>query len=573
MKRFTDLYWQLDATNSTTEKVASLREYFAAARPEDAACALRVLSGGRQLRVVPTTLLRQWAAESAGIPLWLVEECYAHVGDLAETLALVLPHPGPDAAADGVGLGLAECMRTTIEALRGASDDVKRLTVERVWKLLAPRERIVWHKLLTGGCRVGVSQTLVARALAEVAGVDPAVMAHRLMGEGVTDAESYVQAISSAPSAADARRPYPFFLASAVECEPRDLGPLAEWFAEWKWDGMRAQLVRRGGDATLWSRGEELINEAFPEIIAAAAAIPDGTVLDGELLAVRDNTLLGFAAVSKRSGRRRVPKKLLTEVPCVFVAYDLLELDGTDIRDLPLAERRPRLESIVPLPCTAVAGPATHAAAAASFESQASPPPRLLHSPRVAGDSWDALAAARATSRGRGVEGLMLKRRKSGYGVGRIRGDWWKWKIEPLEIDVVMLSAQAGHGRRAGLHSDYTLGVWQDGRLVTVAKAYSGLADAEIVELDRIVRATTLEKHGPVRVVQPTQVFQLAFEGISRSTRHKAGVAVRFPRIVRWRRDKTPAEAGTLADLVRLIDAAENGLGSNDAAPVSEAQP
>ena len=569
MKRFTDLYWRLDATTGTNEKVDALREYFAAAPPEDAACAIGVLSGGRQLRAVSTALLREWAAEAAGIPLWLVEECYAHVGDLAETLALVLPHAGTDAVADGVGMGLAECMRTTIVELRGVDDAQKRATVEHVWQRLAPRERIVWHKLLTGGCRVGVSRTLVARALAEVAGVDPAVMAHRLMGDAITDADSYRNLMTSEPTAADARRPYPFFLASAVECEPSDLGSVADWVAEWKWDGMRAQLVRRGADATLWSRGEELANESFPEIIAAAAAIPAGTVLDGELLAVRDNALLGFAAISKRSGRRRVPKKLLEEVPCVFVAYDLLEVDGIDIRSLPLSERRTRLESIVPLPFTAGARPvATASDSAAVTETAAAMPPRLLHSPCVVGDSWESLATARSMSRDRGVEGLMLKRRSSPYGVGRVRGDWWKWKIEPLEIDAVLLYAQAGHGRRAGLHSDYTLGVWHDGRLVPVAKAYSGLADAEIVEIDRIVRATTLERHGPVRVVQPTQVFQLAFEGISRSTRHKAGVAVRFPRIVRWRREKTPPEAGTLADLMQLIE-----MGSVNTSPHPEAVP
>jgi DNA ligase-1 len=452
-------------------------------------------------------------------------------------------------------MGLAECMRTTILPLRAADDEQKRATVEHVWQRLAPRERIVWHKLLTGGCRVGVSRTLVARALAEVAGVDPAVMAHRLMGAGITDADSYRSLMTREPTAADARRPYPFLLAAAIECEPGDLGAVTDWIAEWKWDGMRAQIVRRGDDATLWSRGEELVNEGFPEIVAAAATLPTGTVLDGELLAVRGQSLLGFAAVSKRSGRRRVPRKLLDEVPCVFVAYDLLELDGIDIRGLPLTERRRRLEALVPLPCTAGVGPAaTAAACAAVTENAAALPPRLLHSPCVVGESWESLAAARSTSRDRGVEGLMLKRRTSPYGVGRVRGDWWKWKIEPFEIDAVLLYAQAGHGRRAGLHSDYTLGVWHDGRLVPVAKAYSGLADAEIVELDRIVRATTLERHGPVRVVQPTQVFQLAFEGISRSTRHKAGVAVRFPRIVRWRREKTPPDAGTLADLMRLIE-------------------
>jgi len=562
MKRFTDLYWRLDATTSTNEKVESLREYFAAAVPEDAACAIDVLSGGRQLRAVSTALLREWAAEAAGIPLWLLEECYAHVGDLAETLALVLPPPAADSAADGVGMGLAECMQTTIVELRGADDSRKRATVERVWQRLAPRERIVWHKLLTGGCRVGVSRTLVARALAEVVGVDPAVMAHRLMGQTRTDADAYRSLMTSEPTAADTRRPYPFFLASAVECEPHDLGPVTDWIAEWKWDGMRAQLVRRGDDATLWSRGEELVNEAFPEIVAAAAALPAGTVLDGELLAVRNDAILGFAAVSKRSGRRRVPRKLLEEVPCVFVAYDLLEDDGTDIRGLPMVERRRRLESIVPLPCTAVVGP-SGGTAAGTIAGTAASPQRLLHSPCVGGDSWESLAASRSTSRERGVEGIMLKRRGSSYGVGRARGDWWKWKIEPLEIDAVLLYAQAGHGRRAGLHSDYTLGVWHDGRLVPVAKAYSGLADAEIVEIDRIVRATTLERHGPVRVVQPTQVFQLAFEGISRSTRHKSGVAVRFPRLVRWRRDKTPSEAGTLDDLLRLVDAGMTGAAAD----------
>ncbi|MFM9195520.1 MAG: cisplatin damage response ATP-dependent DNA ligase, partial [Planctomycetia bacterium] len=470
MKRFTDLYWRLAATTSTNEKVEALREYFAAAPPEDAACAIEVLSGGRQLRAVSTALLREWAAAAAGSPLWLVEECYAHVGDLAETLALVLP--APEAAAEGVGMGLAECMEATIGQLRGAGDDRKRAVVEGVWRRLAPRERIVWHKLLTGGCRVGVSRTLVARALAEVAGVDPAVMAHRLMGGGCADAESYRSLMTSTPTAADDRRPYPFFLASSLEAAPGDLGPAADWLAEWKWDGMRAQLVCRAGGVTLWSRGEDLVSEAFPEIVLAAATLPAGTVLDGELLAVRGDTLLGFSAVSKRSGRRRVPKKVLDEVPCVFVTYDLLEHEGVDIRNLPLAERRRRLEALVPGPFAATSVPtAAHAGPR--------PPQRLLHSPCVAGASWDALAAARSQSRHRGVEGLLLKRRTSPYGVGRVRGDWWKWKIEPLEIDAVLLYAQAGHGRRAGLHSDYPLGVWHEGRLVPVAKAYSGLADAD----------------------------------------------------------------------------------------------
>jgi DNA ligase-1 len=549
MKQFTDLYWRLDGTTSTNEKVAALRDYLAAAPHEDAAVALGVLSGGRQGRAVSLTLLRQWAAEIAGLPAWLVEESYAHVGDLAETIALVLPPPSDDAGH--TDLGLAACMQSTVHALKQAADDAaKRAIVEDVWRRLASRERIVWHKLLTGGCRVGVSKTLVARALAEVAGLDPAVMAHRLMGRPIETAAEFAALLSPDETAADSRRPYPFFLASPLDGEVASLGDITDWQAEWKWDGMRAQLVRRGDDAAVWSRGEELMNEAFPEIAAAALALPPGTVLDGELLAVRQRQLLPFAALSRRASRRRVTKQVLAEIPCVFVAYDLLEAEGEDLRGEPLMHRRELLEQLVPDSFT----DAINAAGSAPQTDQEDAPRRLFLSPVVSGDSWASLAAARATSRQRGVEGLMLKRQSSPYAVGRTRGDWWKWKIEPLEIDAVLLYAQAGHGRRAGLHTDYTLGVWQGDALVPVAKAYSGLSDAEIVEVDRIVRATTLEKHGPVRVVRPTLVFQLSFEGVSRSTRHKSGIAVRFPRIARWRRDKEPHDAGRLADIERMLD-------------------
>ncbi|MFM8634723.1 MAG: ATP-dependent DNA ligase [Planctomycetia bacterium] len=550
MKQFTDLYWQLDATTSTNEKLAALRDYFARAPHADAAVALGVLSGERQARAVSLSLLRQWAAEVAGLPAWLVEECYAHVGDLAETLALILP---PPAEAGDTETGLAACMQATVHALRKARDEAaKRTIVEDVWRRLAPRERIVWHKLLTGGCRVGVSKTLVARALADVAGIDPAVMAHRLMGRAIASEAEFAALLSPEATEADSRRPYPFFLASPLDGDAPSLGDVSEWQAEWKWDGMRAQIVRRGDDIAVWSRGEELMNEAFPDIVAAARALPAGTVLDGEILAVRDRTLLPFASLSRRASRRRVTKQVLADIPCVFVAYDLLEAEGLDLRGEPLANRRVLLERLVPLPFDSVIDPSGRESPATSSDE----PLRIFLSPCVVGDSWETLATSRATARQRGVEGLMLKRRASPYGVGRTRGDWWKWKIEPLEIDAVLLYAQAGHGRRAGLHTDYTLGVWHDDRLVPVAKAYSGLSDAEIVEVDRIVRATTLEKHGPVRVVEPTLVFQLSFEGVMRSTRHKSGVAVRFPRIARWRRDKQPADAGLLADIERMIDPA-----------------
>jgi len=561
MKSFTDLYWQLDATSSTTEKVAALEAYFSQAPAEDAACALHLLCGGKQSRAVSLAHLREWAAEAAGIPLWLLEECYAQVGDLAETLALLLPDrlsPGSEAepadtASSGHALGFAECVRTTVERLRQAKDEqAKREIVTEVWQKLATRERIVWHKLLTGGCRIGVSRTLVARALAEVAGVEPAEMAHRLMGASIATAADY-EALLHPDMAATSQRPYPFFLAAALETEPAALGPVADWLAEWKWDGMRAQLVCRGDGVAIWTRGEELVSEAFPELLAAASHLPAGTVLDGEILAIRDRQLLGFQALSRRIGRRQVSKKLRAEVPCAFVAYDLLEAagsdlaEGSDLRGLPLEARRARLKILL------------EAHGAGPFDPTQTPPAGagdqvLWLSPALPATSWEELAEWRTSARRLGVEGLLLKRKGGSYGTGRTRGEWWKWKVEPLEIDAVLLYAQAGHGRRAGLHSDYTFGLWHDGQLVTVAKAYSGLTDAEIVEVDRIVRATTLEKHGPVRIVQPTLVMQLAFEGVNRSTRHKAGIAVRFPRILRWRRDKPPADAGTLADLQALID-------------------
>ena len=584
MKRFAELYWQLDGTTRTTEKVEALKSYFASVPPEDAACGLTVLCGARQMRAVPTKLLREWAAEASGLPLWMLEECYAHVGDLAETLALVLPEafptpdntspataaPSPDSLGAEPPRSLSRCMAETIHGLKGRTDNDKRAVVEATWRWLSPRERIVWHKLLTGGCRVGVSRTLVARALAELSGLEPAVIAERMMAASIETAADFEALLSTEPTPADSLRPYPFFLASPLDSEAAALGPVTDWLAEWKWDGMRAQIVRRADAATIWSRGEERMNDAFPEIINAAVGLPDGTVLDGELLAARGGCLLPFAMLSRRASRKRVGKKLLADIPAVFVAYDLLEHDGQDLRSMPLADRRERLLRLLPQPFDQQpeprgggGGESTAARTTTGQSPQAGC--RLFHSPLVSGESWEALQQSRQQARQRGVEGLMLKRAGSQYAHGRPRGDWWKWKVEPLEIDAVLHYAQAGHGRRAGLHTDYTLGVWDGDELVTVAKAYSGLSDKELIEIDKIIRATTLQRHGPVRVVQPTLVFQLAFENVSRSTRHKSGIAVRFPRIQRWRRDKEPRDAATLADLEAMLAVAA-GITAEDSA-------
>ncbi|MBK1713350.1 ATP-dependent DNA ligase [Rubrivivax gelatinosus] len=559
MRRFAALYQQLDASTATGDKVAALVRYFGAAPPEDAAWAVYFLAGGRPRQVVTTALLRATAEQCAALDDWLFEACYQAAGDLAETIAHVLPPP-PAGGADEAGLA------TWVErllALRGLAPAEQAAHLAEHWSRLDAEGRFLHVKLIGGGFRVGVSRLLVQRALAEAAGLDAKLVAQRLMG--YTDARAtpsgarYLALVAPAgDSPAEAGQPYPFFLAHPLPAPPETLGAPGAWLAEWKYDGIRAQLVRRAGRCWIWSRGEELITERFPEVAAAAATLPDGTVLDGELLVWRagDERPAPFTLLQQRITRKALPKKLLAETPVVFVAYDLLEADGADCRGQPLQARRARLLALLE------GGP-------------------LRVSPEVVAGGWAALAALRAGARERGVEGLMLKQRDGAYGSGRtkLEGVWWKWKVEPFAVDCVLIYAQAGHGRRAGVYTDYSFAVWNRAprdaaeaqavveaiaagernddadalRLVAFAKAYSGLSDAEFAAVDRVIRQTTLEKFGPVRSVRPTLVFELGFEGLNSSNRHKSGIAVRFPRMLRLRPDKPLHEADTLATLRALM--------------------
>lgn len=526
MRSFAALFRALDGTRRSSVKEAALAAYFREVPPEDAAWAVHLLLGKKGRRAVNTRRLREWAAEASGHPLWLLEESYDAVGDLAETLALLVP--GADDAPDPPGL--ARFMQERVLGLAELDEDGKRALVERTWRELDGEMRFLFHKLISGGFRVGVAKGIVAKALARVAGVDKATMLHRLSGRWEPTAEAF-EALMGA-SDGDPLRPYPFFLASPIEGEPAELGDVGDFQAEWKWDGIRAQVIHRAGEVLIWSRGEDLVNAGFPEIAEACASLPEGTVLDGELLAWRDGAPLGFHALQRRIQRKTLPRKVREEVPVRLLAYDLLEEGGEDVRELAQTERRRRLEALV-----GAAGPA-----------------HLQVADVVEAESWEALAALRATSRERGVEGLMLKRKDAPYGAGRTRGAWWKWKIDPYTIDAVMVYAQRGHGRRASLYTDYTLAVWgEDGELVPVAKAYSGLSDAEIRRVDSFVRRNIKDRFGPVRVVEPELVFEIAFEGIQPSTRHKAGIALRFPRIARWREDKPPGEADTLETVKALL--------------------
>ncbi|MGA0609846.1 ATP-dependent DNA ligase [Caldimonas sp. KR1-144] len=575
MRAFARLYAELDASTGIDDKVAALRRYLAEADAEDAAWAVYFLAGGRPRQAVPSAVLRRAASEAAGISDWLFEACYQAAGDLAETIALVLPPPLRHSDA-----GLAHWVVERLRPLRGQPPEAQAKALREAWDDLDASERFLFVKLIGGGFRVGVSKLLVQRALAEHAGLDAKLVAQRMMGytdiRATVDAARFRGLVAPAhEGSAPSGQPYPFFLAHPIDLAPGEfearLGASAGWLVEWKYDGVRAQLVRRAGETWLWTRGEELVTERFPELAEAARALPDGTVLDGEIVVWRDGRPAPFALLQQRIGRKTLTKKLLAELPARFIAYDLLESDGVDRRGLPQRERRARLEALL-----ARAG--------------ASVPEAIALSPRVEGADWAALAALRAQSRERGVEGFMLKHQEVAYGVGRRKqealagGTWWKWKIEPMTVDAVLVYAQAGHGRRASVYTDYTFAVWnrtprddaevqavreaigrreappapseaepQPLQLVTFAKAYSGLTDAEFARVDRAIRASTVEKFGPVRSVVPSLVLELGFEGIARSPRHKSGISVRFPRMLRIRDDKPLAEADTLASLEALL--------------------
>ena len=530
MKRFAALFEALDSSNSTRAKTAAVASYFIEASARDAAWAAWFLTGHRPRQVVPTRRLAAWASEMAGLPLWLFEECYEAVGDLGETIALVLPTP--TSTSD---VPLHQWVEERLVPLRELGEAEQRARLEQYWSDLDGMQRFVFTKLITGNFRIGVSSTLATRSIAQAFGLDVKIVAHRLMGEWWPTEEMWRQLIDAGSIETDQSNPYPFYLASPLEASPESLGAREEWLAEWKWDGIRSQLIRRGDVTALWSRGEEPIAGQFPELMADAQKLPD-CVIDGEILAAVEERAAGilnghrvmpFAALQKRLGRKNPGKKVMAESPVIFLAFDLLEFAREDWRSRPLDERRRKLTDVL----LAIPGGT-----------------RFDVSPQVQAPSWETLAEARTKSREMGTEGLMLKRRTSTYQVGRPRGDWWKWKIEPYTLDAVLIYAQRGHGKRASLYTDYTFGLWSGDELVPFAKAYSGLTDAEIRDVDAFIRKNTIERFGPVRVVKPELVFELGFEGIQLSKRHKSGIAVRFPRMLRMRTDKSIRDANSVAD-------------------------
>ncbi|MEM1423220.1 MAG: ATP-dependent DNA ligase [Planctomycetota bacterium] len=542
MRRFADLYRDLDASTRTTEKHDALVRYFRDAPDDDCAWTVALFTGRRPKRSVSPRVMRTAAGELSGLPEWLIDTCRESVGDGSETLALVLPDPDREDEPPS----LTRTIEEIVVPMRTLTDEQKGVRLKELWSTLARDLRYVLHKLMSGGMRVGVQQRTIARALAEVAGderVDAAVIEHRLSGAWSPTPEAYRALLAPADETETGARPFPFFLASPLDdADVPDLGDPSEWSAERKWDGVRAQLIRRADLTTLWSRGDEPLTDAFPEIVQLGGLLLDGTVLDGEVLAYDEGAPLPFTSLQKRILRKQRDVLLFDDVPVVFMAYDILEHGGVDIRDRPQRERHALLDTTL-----------------RALVDEHGGQRHLMRSPLVPFDTWDDLASERTHSREMNVEGLMLKRLDAPYRTGRVRGDWWKWKVEPHTIDAVLVYAQLGSGKRATKFTDYTFALWdrdpeRDGaELTPFAKAYSGLTNEEIERVDAKIRASIVGKKGPIRVVEPAMVFELAFEGLQRSNRHKAGIALRFPRMARWRTDKEIRDADTLATLEAML--------------------
>ncbi len=528
LELFAQLVTELSTSTKTNDKLQSLVDYFATAPDYDKVWVIAIFSGRRPRRAVNSRLMREWCSEITSYPSWLFDECYHTVGDLAETLALLLPETKKD---DQVNKSLSYYLETFI-SIEKQDEAIRKKFILNSWDQMNRDERFVFNKLITGSFRIGVSQKTIVNALAKTVDLSPSVIAHRISGNWDPVTTTFSELLSESASISDFSKPYPFYLAYALEEEAGSLGNPAEWQAEWKWDGIRGQVIKRNNEIFVWSRGEELMTDKFPEYFILKDLLPDGVVIDGEIIPAIDGNPLPFAILQTRIGRKNIGKKQLQDAPISFFAYDLLEYNYEDWREKSLSDRRNKLEEIIiPLKNNAI-----------------------QISEIIFFTSWDELSELRKNSREMNSEGIMLKRKDSNYKVGRKRGDWWKWKIDPLTIDCVMVYAQKGSGRRSNLYTDYTFAVKDGDKLVTFTKAYSGLTDKEFAEVDNFVKRNSIEKFGPVRTVKPELVFEIAFEGIAASNRHKSGVALRFPRMSRWRKDKKVDEINTIEDLKAMLN-------------------
>ena len=525
MKTFAQLITSLESTNKTNAKIDAMVHYLQTAPENDKLWFLALFTGKRPKRPVNTNLLKLWALEITQLPEWLFLESYSSVGDLGETLSLILPPPENE-----IDKSLSQWMSELID-LKDKTEEEKRIYVIESWNGLDYTERFIFNKLIGGSFRIGVSKKLLINALSKYSEIDSSQLMHSIMGKWNVEEENFQDLISGTNINPDNSKPYPFCLAYPIEKEIHELENPEDWQAEYKWDGIRGQLIKRNKEIFLWSRGEELVTPQFPELVSALEKMEGDFVLDGEILGVVDNQVLNFNELQKRLNRKTITAKMLKEIPVKSFVYDILEFNGEDLREKPLSERRAILEKLI----------------------NENPHENIKLSEIIQYKNWEELTEIRSNSRENNSEGLMLKQKNSHYHSGRKKGDWWKWKVDALTIDAVLIYAQKGSGRRSGYYTDYTFAVKKEDQLVTIAKAYSGLTDKEIMEVSKFVTKNSLEKFGPVRTVKPELVFEIAFEGIGYSNRHKSGVALRFPRIVRWRRDKKVHEIDDIEEVKKLI--------------------
>lgn len=525
MKHFAQLISSLESTNKTNAKIDAIVNYLENAPDNDKLWFLALFTGKRPKRPVNTNYLKQWALEITGLPEWLFVESYTSVGDLGETLSLILPAP-----EHHIEKTLSEWMGELLE-LKDKTEEEKKQYVLQSWNGLDYTERFIFNKLIGGSFRIGVSKKLLINALSKYSEIEQNQLMHSIMGKWNFDEVNFQDLIEGTNINPDNSKPYPFCLAYPLEKEIEDLGEISDWQFEYKWDGIRGQLIKRNGEVFIWSRGEELVTPQFPELKETLENVEGDFVIDGEILAVKNDEVLNFNELQKRLNRKNITKKMMEEIPVQVFAYDMLEFKGEDLREKPLSERRKMLEDLL-------------------VQNQNT---KISLSQIIQAENYNDLKEIREKSREINSEGLMLKQKSSIYHSGRKKGDWWKWKVDPLTIDAVLVYAQKGSGRRSSYYTDYTFAVKNEDKLVTIAKAYSGLTDKEIMEVSRFVTKNSIEKFGPVRTVKPELVFEIAFEGIGFSSRHKSGVALRFPRIVRWRRDKTADEIDELEEVKKLI--------------------
>jgi len=498
----------------TLQKISLLSDYFNEESPENMPMALHFLMGENMGRFCSGRQLREWAAQLLGLPDWLVDESYEALGDNSETISLLFPNKPSSLAHDLK----AVCER--IQQLKSEPIDVKKDWIIDVWSKSSRDDIYTFNKLLGGGIRIGASKKNVLKALSRTVHLDVDILEQRLLGTWEPTKIAYDALVNPDDIAGKGTCPYPFFLASPIQDVDATLMPFSDWQIEPKWDGIRAQLVHRQEGTQLWSRGNDLISDQFPDILDSASELPYG-VYDGEVLAWGADGPQPFADLQKRLNRKKVTRQLLASIPCIMMLYDCLEFEGVDVREQALHERCKKIRDLRP--------------------------PFYTSNPLTL-NGVSALNDYVKNARNNRVEGVIIKRLSSAYKSGRVRGDWWKLKVDPLLLDVVIMYAQKGKGIRSGLFTDYTFGVWDNNQLVPIGKAYSGLTNDEIKQVHQILNNHLTDRFGPVRGVSPCVVLEVAFDSIQESPRHKSGLALRFPRINRLRLDKPVEEANSLED-------------------------